>query len=217
MVCYHPAIKRGLVGEQGIMNWAKLAAPALALALTATPATAQQMSMSTDDFVEAVRDRNGDKAMEFLRARGNGIINTRDDRGDTALIVAIARRDDVWTGFLLNQGADPNYAARNGETPLIAAARVGYMGAIADLLRAKAKVDAANRMGETALIVAVQNRHPAVVKLLLALGADPDKPDSAAGYSARDYAKRDTRTREILKLIEAADAERKAAAKPKIG
>jgi ankyrin repeat protein len=73
-------------------------------------------------------------------------------------------------------------------------------------------------MGETALIVAAQNRHPAVVKVLLALGADPDKTDSAAGYSARDYAKRDTRTKEILKLIEAADAERKAAAaKPKAG
>ena len=79
------------------------------------------------------------------------------------------------------------------------------------------KVDAANRMGETALIVAVQNRHADIVKVLLALGADPDKADSAAGYSARDYAKRDTRSRDLIKLIEAADAERKAAAKPKVG
>ncbi len=78
---------------------------------------------------------------------------------------------------------------------------------------------AAYEIGETALIVAVQNRHREVVKVLLALGADPDKADSAAGYSARDYATRDTRSRDILKLIEAADAERKAAAapKPKIG
>src|SRR5215210_7435944 len=35
MVCYQPAIKRGLVGEQDIMNWAKLAAPALGACLTA--------------------------------------------------------------------------------------------------------------------------------------------------------------------------------------
>ena len=53
-------------------------------------------------------------------------------------------------------------------------------------------------MGETALIVAVQQRQPPVVKLLLEAGANPDKADHAAGYSARDYAKRDTRSREIL-------------------
>jgi hypothetical protein len=40
------------------------------------------------------------------------------------------------------------------------------------------------------------------VKLLLAKGADPDKKDSAAGYSARDYAKRDTRSRALLAAIE---------------
>jgi ankyrin repeat protein len=198
------------------MNRVKVAAPLLAMLLVAAPAAAQ-ISMSSGDFVSAVRDRDGDKAMELLQTRGNQIINLRNDRGETALIVAIQRRDDTWTGFLLNQGADPNLAARNGETPLIAAARVGFMGALADLIRLRAKVDAANRMGETALIVAVQNRHADIVKVLLALGADPDKADSAAGYSARDYAKRDTRSRDLIKLIEAADAERKAAAKPKVG
>jgi uncharacterized protein len=198
------------------MNWSKLAAPMLALMLLAEPATAQ-MSYTSGDFVGAVRSRDGDKAMELLRSRGPQIINVRDDKGETALIVAIARRDDTWTGFLLNHGADPNLAARNGETPLIAAARVGFLGAAADLLRMEVKPDVANRMGETPLIVAVQNRHVPIVKLLLALGADPDKADSAAGYSARDYAKRDSRTREIIKLIEAADAERKAAAAPKKG
>ncbi len=60
-------------------------------------------------------------------------------------------------------------------------------------------------MGETALIHAVQQRQLDAVKLLLAKGADPDKKDSAAGYSARDYARRDTRNREFLEAIEAAD------------
>ena len=198
------------------MNWVKVAAPLLAMLLMGAPAPAQ-ISLTAGDFVDAVRDRDGDKAMEMLHSRGNQIINLRDDKGETALVVAIQRRDDTWTGFLLNQGADPNLAERNGETPLIAAARIGYMGALGDLLRANAKIEAANRMGETALIVAVQNRHADIVKVLLALGANPDKADSAAGYSARDYAKRDTRSRDILKLIEAADAERKAASKPKAG
>jgi ankyrin repeat protein len=59
------------------------------------------------------------------------------------------------------------------------------------------------------LIVAVQGRHVAMVKVLLELGANPDEADSAAGYSARDYAKRDTRSREILKMIEAKKPEPK--------
>ena len=39
------------------------------------------------------------------------------------------------------------------------------------------------------------------IRLLLNAGADPDRTDAAAGYSARDYATRDTRARDILKLI----------------
>ena len=184
------------------MNWTKRVVPILAVLLSAAPVAAQGSFLQTD-FVSAVRSRDGTKAMELLRERGNSVINTRDDKGETALIVAISRRDEEWTGFLLNQGADPNYAARNGDTPLIAAARAGYVGAAADLVRLRVKIDAANRMGETALIMAVQQRQPVIVKLLLAAGANPDKPDSAAGLTARDYAKRDTRSRDILKLIEA--------------
>ena len=200
------------------MNWLKLAAPALAALLIAAPAGAQGSGgFDGEKFVQAVRDRDGNEAMELLRDRGSTVVNARDGKGETPLIVAISRRDDTWTGFLLDQGADPNLAARNGDTPLIAAARVGYLSAVNELIERKAKVDGANRMGETPLIVAVQNRHAAVARLLLSLGADPDKTDSAAGYSARDYAKRDTRARDILRLIEAADAARKTAAKPKIG
>jgi ankyrin repeat protein len=183
------------------MNWAKLLPVALAAMLVAQPVAAQ--SLGRDDFVAAVRERDGNKAMEMLRSRGKLALNSRDDKGMTGLIVAIARNDDEWTGFLLNQGADPNLAARNGETPLIAAARIGFLGAAADLIRLNVKVDTPNRMGETALIVAVQQRHTEIVKLLLAAGADPDRSDSAAGYSARDYAKRDTRSRDMLRLIEA--------------
>ena len=183
------------------MNSAKLALAALAAALLAQPAAAQ--TLRNDSFVAAVRERDGDKAMEMLRSRGTIVLNARDDKGDTGLIVAIARSDYQWTGFLINEGADPNLAARNGDTPLIAAARVGFDDAVEWLLSRRAKVDGTNRMGETPLTVAVQARQVGIVKLLLAAGADPDRADSAAGYSARDYARRDNRSREILKLIEA--------------
>jgi ankyrin repeat protein len=41
-----------------------------------------------------------------------------------------------------------------------------------------------------------------MVKALLEAGADPDHSDNVAGYSARDYARRDARARDVLKLIE---------------
>jgi ankyrin repeat protein len=185
------------------MNWVKRAAPVLAALLLAAPAVAQSGGFDGEKFVQAVRDRDGAEAMDLLRARGPTVMSARDEKGETALIVAIARRDDEWTGFLLNQGADPNLQARNGDTPLIAAARVGFREAVDWLIDFGAKVDLDNRMGETPLIVAVQQRQAPIVRLLLAAGADPDRTDSAAGLSARDYAKRDTRSRDILKLIEA--------------
>jgi ankyrin repeat protein len=171
-------------------------------ALFSAPATAQSLTTAGYEFVEAVKKSDGDKAMEALTGHPQGIVNTKDGEGNTGLIIAISRSDESWTGFLLNKGADPNLAGKNGDTPLIAAARVGFQNAMEWLLGLGAKVNASNRMGETPLIIAVQQREAPVVKLLLDAGADPDRTDHAAGYSARDYAARDPRAREILKLIE---------------
>jgi ankyrin repeat protein len=117
--------------------------------------------------------------------------------------VAITERNEDYTAWLLNQGADPNLGGKGGDTPLIAAARAGYEEAAEWLLGQGAKVDGTNRMGETPLIIAVQQREAPLVKLLLSSGADPDKADAAAGLSARDYAVRDNRSREILQAIQA--------------
>jgi uncharacterized protein len=176
---------------------------AAALAALPAPAAAQLGGFQGQDFVNAVKSRDGNKATQLLTDNPGGLVNARDGDGNTALLIALARRDTDWTGFLLNKGADPNLAGKGGDTPLIVAARLGFDDAVGWLIDMGAKVDGANRMGETPLIVAVQQRQSAVVRLLLAAGADPDKTDNAAGYSARDYAQRDTRNREILQLIDA--------------
>lgn len=156
------------------------------------------------EFVEAVRKSDGDKVQELLRGHAaSGLVNAKGGDGNTALIIAVARRDEEWTGFLLNQGADPNLGGKGGDTPLIAASRIGFDQAVEWLLGLGAKVDQANKMGETPLIVAVQQRQTQIVRRLLQAGANPDKSDTAAGYSARQYAERDTRARDILKMIEA--------------
>ena len=155
------------------------------------------------EFVDAVKSRDGGKAEQMLSEKAPGLINARGSDGDTALFVSIGRRDEGFTGFLLGKGADPNQTGKSGDTPLIVAARIGFEQATEWLLGVGAKVDATNKMGETALITAVVQRQRPVVRMLLAAGANPDKTDTAAGYSARDYAKRDPRAREILQMIEA--------------
>ena len=177
---------------------------ALGLAsMLAAPAVGQSYVSDAEPFLSGVQDRDGDKVTSLLDTRPS-LVNSRNLKGQIALNVVIARSDDTWLRFLLGRGADPNLAASNGDTPLIAAARVGFTDAIEILLARGAKANTANRMGETPLIIAVQQRQLQAVKLLLAKGADPDKRDTAAGYSAREYAKRDTRNRELLAAIEAA-------------
>jgi ankyrin repeat protein len=174
----------------------------LAASLAGSPVTAQSTLSPGDQLVDAVKKSDGNKALDLLSSSPKGIVNTKDGDGNPGLIIAISRSDEQWTGFLLNKGADPNLAGKGGDTPLIAAARVGFEPAVEWLIGLGARVDADNKMGETPLIVAVQRRNLPIVRLLLNQGANPDKTDSAAGYSARDYATRDARARDILKLIE---------------
>lgn len=172
------------------------------MSIVAAPAIGQSLTTSSYDFIDAVKKSDGNKATQILTDNPRGVVDTRDGEGNTGLIIAISRSDEQWTGFLLNKGADPNLPGKGGDTPMIAAARVGFEPAVEWLIGLGAKVDAANRMGETPLIIAVQQRSLPIVRLLLNQGANPDRTDSAAGYSARDYAQRDPRARDILKLIQ---------------
>ena len=166
------------------------------------PAAHAQFSDSYN-FLKAVKDRKGEEAEKFLSEPGSVIINTRDGTtGETALHIVIQRRDSTWLGYLLQKGANPNLADKKGTTPLMLATQLGYVDGIDWLVRKKAVVDQTNRSGETALILAVQLRNPEAVRALLKAGANPDKTDSRAGYSARDYAKQDGRASAIAAIIE---------------
>lgn len=173
---------------------------AAVLAVVSAPAVAQLGGDPAQDFIDAVQNRDGDKATRLIEAHPT-LVDTRNGKGDTGLIVAIRAADPNWTGFLLKEGADPNLQGANGDTPLIAAAKAGFEDAVPWLLGLGAKVNSTNRAGETALIIAVQQRDTRLVKALLNAGADPDRADHVAGYSARDYANRDARARDIQKLI----------------
>ena len=161
-----------------------------------------QIGPDSEKFLDAVEKQRSDEVIELVTKNGRAIINVRGYSGATPLTTAMRRRSTQYVLYLLENGADPNLAERNGETALLIAARLGYAEGVSAMLGAKASVDATNRQGETALIVAVQNRHVQIVKRLLEAGASPSRTDSASGLSARDYAARDRRSSEILKLMD---------------
>ena len=193
--------------------WLK-AGLALAMVASAVPAMGQGGNSDGEKFLKAIEEGDNNTAIPMIEQPGSRIASYKGYNGDTALHIATRKRKLDWVGYLLKKGADANATDRKGDTPLMNASRIGFEEAADWMLKLGARVDAANSRGETALIVAVQQRQPRIVELLLKSGANPDKSDFGAGYSARDYAKRDTRNPQILKLIETVKSTKKKAAGP---
>ena len=190
---------------------AQLTLAPLAVALL-VPTAAQAQFSDNYNFLKAVKDKDGEKATDLLQKPGSTVVNSRDvSTGETALHIVVARRDATWLSFMLAKGANPNLADNNGNTPLMAAVQGRFEEGVRLLLTNGAQVDKVNGSGETPLIRAVQLRDVALVRLLVAQGASPDRRDSIAGMSARDYADRDNRTPGLVDALAAA----KASAAPK--
>jgi ankyrin repeat protein len=153
-------------------------------------------------FLDAVRKREGQKVEDALNEPGNALVNSRDvSNGDTALHIVIARRDLIWTRFLIAKGANVNLRNGKGATPLQLAANLGFLDGLEALIASKADVDQANESGETPLISAIHRRDIPMMRVLLKAGADPDRADNS-GRSARDYATLDGRGNPLLTEIE---------------
>lgn len=194
------ASKRSIIAG-GVL--ARCIAALVAMTMLAMPAAAQ--FSDSYKFLKAVRDKDGTVVTDMVRTPGSSIVNTRDiTTGETALHIVVKRRDVQWLSFLLANGADPDIRDADGNPPLLTAARLRFAEGMQELLDRKAAVDGTNSRGETALIVAVQNRDVPSVRILLAAGANPNLPDRIAGMSARDYAARDKRSSAILKMIDEA-------------
>lgn len=177
-------------------------AAAIAISLVASPAGAQHYSDSYT-FLKAVRERDGATATNLIATPGSVVVNTTDrETGDGALHIVVRERDLTWLGFLLGKGARADLQNDQGDTALTLAAQLGWIDGARVLLGAGASVDLANDRGETPLILAVHRRNLPMVRLLLSAGANPNRTDSVAGYSALDYARRDSRSDNILQALE---------------
>lgn len=102
-------------------------------------------------------------------------INKPDENGDTPLLKAIlTHKEPEFVEKLIQAGADVNYQSpATGETPLSAAASMGYTAYIKPLLDGGADVNHISSVsGRTALMEAVMGNHIDAAKLLLEAGAD---------------------------------------------
>lgn len=167
------------------------------------------------NFLKAVRDADGTKALEFLNRPGTPELDSRDSStGETALHIVVRRHDQTWLGALLARGARTELRDNDGDTPLLAAAKLSDADSARTLLGYKASVNATDNQGQTPLIVAVQHRDLPTVRVLLAAGANPALADRIAGKTALDYAAEDPRGAPVLRLLQDA---KPAAAKPIAG
>ncbi|SHN50693.1 ankyrin repeat domain-containing protein [Erythrobacter sanguineus] len=160
---------------------------AFTLALGLSVPAAAQFQSEGYQFLEAVKDRDGDKATDMLNKPGSTIVNSRDlTSGDTGLHIAAQRRDVLWVRFLLQRSADPNIRNKKGLTPLQLATTLGFTEGVEALIKGGADVNVGDQTGETPLIAAVHQRNSELVRVLLDKGADPDRNDNS-GRSARQY------------------------------
>jgi ankyrin repeat protein len=100
-------------------------------------------------------------------------VKAADDLGVTPLALACANGSSAMARVLLAAGAEPNRARKSGETPLMTAAFTGNLELVQTLLSHHADVNAADTDArQTALMWATSEKHVAIVKALVAAGAD---------------------------------------------
>ncbi len=141
-------------------------------------------------LMAAAQRDHADVATVLLRHKAE--VDKRGWDGTTALMLAAATGPDA-VPVLLKGGADVNAARPDGGTALQVAAQTGNVAAAELLIKVGVHLEAVGAHGYTALTTAVGQRHPEVVRVLLAAGADPRAamPD---GRTAPDFA-RDGRCR----------------------
>jgi ankyrin repeat protein len=154
----------------GLLLAVCLAVPALASA--AGPSRAPDAD-GTTALHWAVHENDLAAVERLLKAGAD--VKAANDFGATPMSEAAVIGNPKVIAALLKAGADPDAASPQGQTALMVLARTSNVEAARLLIRKGARVNAAEHIrGQTALMWAAAESQPAMVRELLAAGADPN-------------------------------------------
>jgi len=159
---------------------------------------------SEQAFREAAKQGDGPTVAAAIESGVN--INTPDETGTTALMLAAFDGHTEIVKLLIKNKAQVNRVDANKRTALIYSASGKNPGTVAALIDAGAKVDLVDGgEGWSALMFAAAEGNPEVVKILLANGADPKRGD-IDGEDSMYFAVRGRQAghAEVVSLLQAA-------------
>jgi ankyrin repeat protein len=101
-------------------------------------------------------------------------INSQNDDGDTAVMLAVSRNHVVTVQFLLEYGADTSLQNAQGECAVHIAAQFGHMESLELIMGSSTSLDVNDNKGNTPLTYAIANKDVITVEKLLNSGASAD-------------------------------------------
>jgi ankyrin repeat protein len=124
------------------------------------------MSKELHHLFKAIKEHKLDQVKVAIK-KDHALVNTKDDKGHTALIIAAEYGTSGIIDDLLKHGAHINYQVPpHLYTPLIIAVRAGQFDIVKYLLDHGADIDSNDAQGKNALWHAQENKQQDSIKLL---------------------------------------------------
>jgi len=136
-----------------------------------------KINAMTEKLFYAIRSEDLNSVKEILK-KDASLINAKDQRGSTPLLLATYYGFEDITDFILSLNPELNEKDGSGNTALMGVCFKGYESIAEKLIRAGANVNETNSMGGTALHFAAMFNKANLVKLLLENGADKTIKDN---------------------------------------
>ncbi len=142
---------------------------------------------STEALFHSIRSKEADRVTTLVTAEPV-LLDARDNRGSTPLVLATYLGDLAMTKALVGAGAKIDAQDAAGNTALMGVCFKGYEDIAGYLLEQGADPGVINFSGASALTFAATFNRPGMAELLLNAGADPARRDER-GLTPADHAR----------------------------